>query len=167
MSEIISRAQAKASGLRHYFTGKPCRNGHVAQRLVSCNDCVECSQSRLGSWYGANKSRQIGNVTRWRVDNPGADSAYQSRRRAKQAAARPTWFGELDSFVEREAYSLCADRERATGIAWQVDHMIPLLSRKACGLHCAANLQVIPACLNAKKGNRMQLTEPDEWLSQI
>lgn len=41
-SEIISRVNAKALGLTYYFTGKPCKYGHIAPRLVSASHCVEC-----------------------------------------------------------------------------------------------------------------------------
>ncbi len=36
------RATAKKAGLKHYFTGKPCLRGHVAERLVSTRNCLEC-----------------------------------------------------------------------------------------------------------------------------
>lgn len=39
--EIISRAEAKARGLKRYFTGKSCVNGHVSERMLSGN-CIEC-----------------------------------------------------------------------------------------------------------------------------
>lgn len=77
------------------------------------------------------------------------------------------WYGEFDSFVFSESYLLAADREKVTGVAHHVDHMIPLFGKKASGLHCGLNLQVIPANLNQWKLNRMVLTEPDEWLSHL
>lgn len=40
--KIISRKDAKAKGLKHYFTGKPCPKGHVSERFVSKYNCVEC-----------------------------------------------------------------------------------------------------------------------------
>ena len=43
--EIISRKDAKAQGLKHYFTGKPCKNGHVAQRFTSKGICMECNRA--------------------------------------------------------------------------------------------------------------------------
>jgi hypothetical protein len=43
--------------------------------------------------------------------------------------------------------------------------MIPLRAREACGLHVAANLQVIPASINQAKRNRLVLTRPGEWIS--
>jgi hypothetical protein len=44
--QIISRAEARAQGLKQYFTGKPCTNGHVAPRRTNNKDCVECCRAR-------------------------------------------------------------------------------------------------------------------------
>lgn len=38
----ISRAEAKARGLKRYFTGIPCKHGHVEERNASDSACVEC-----------------------------------------------------------------------------------------------------------------------------
>lgn len=40
--EIISRSEAKEKGLKRYFTGKPCKKGHVSERYVSTAICCEC-----------------------------------------------------------------------------------------------------------------------------
>ena len=40
--DIISRSQALQSGSRRYFTGKPCKSGHIAERYTSKGNCVEC-----------------------------------------------------------------------------------------------------------------------------
>lgn len=39
---IISRKLAKEKGLKHYFTGKPCKHGHISERYTSNNICVDC-----------------------------------------------------------------------------------------------------------------------------
>ena len=39
---MITRKEAKEQGLKHYFIGQSCKRGHVAERLVNCNHCVEC-----------------------------------------------------------------------------------------------------------------------------
>jgi uncharacterized Zn finger protein (UPF0148 family) len=39
---IISRAEAKAHRLMHYFTGKPCKRGHIAKRQLN-GTCVMCA----------------------------------------------------------------------------------------------------------------------------
>ena len=40
--QIITRADAKAQGLGKYFTGKLCKNGHIAERRTNGGGCVEC-----------------------------------------------------------------------------------------------------------------------------
>lgn len=43
----ISRKVAKAAGLKHYFTGKPCkRGGHIDQRYVASFCCVTCAREK-------------------------------------------------------------------------------------------------------------------------
>lgn len=45
--EVISLEDAKASGLKFFFTGEPCRNGHVAERYIGYTaTCIECSRDR-------------------------------------------------------------------------------------------------------------------------
>lgn len=46
MTTKISRAEAKALGLKRYFTGEPCKNGHVAEKDTSGGGCVECRRER-------------------------------------------------------------------------------------------------------------------------
>lgn len=41
---IISRKEAIEKGLKVYFTGKPCKYGHVSERYVSGSGCLECGK---------------------------------------------------------------------------------------------------------------------------
>lgn len=43
---VISRDDAAAQKLTHFFTGKPCKYGHVAPRFVSTGGCAECNSER-------------------------------------------------------------------------------------------------------------------------
>lgn len=40
--EIIDRRAAFAAGKTRYYTGTPCKQGHIAERYVSTGGCVEC-----------------------------------------------------------------------------------------------------------------------------
>ena len=43
--EIVARAEALSRGLSRYFTGEPCRAGHVAERYTTSANCVECAKA--------------------------------------------------------------------------------------------------------------------------
>jgi hypothetical protein len=59
LPEIISYQEAKARGLKRYFTGKPCKRGHVVERRV-ITGCVECTRLRkLKSYSKDQTARQL------------------------------------------------------------------------------------------------------------
>ena len=51
---IIGRDAASALGLKRFFTGEPCKHGHVAERIVSSHGCMECDRARAIEWRAAN-----------------------------------------------------------------------------------------------------------------
>lgn len=56
---FLSRQQALARGLRHYYSGRPCSRGHYAARFVKCCKCVDCgrvqSLENMTKWYHSNQ----------------------------------------------------------------------------------------------------------------
>jgi len=44
--KIISKKEAKALGLKKYFTGEPCKHGHICERYTSSMLCIECRGPR-------------------------------------------------------------------------------------------------------------------------
>lgn len=44
--EIITREEAIKKGNIYYFTGKPCKHGHIAERTCLNGVCIECSKLR-------------------------------------------------------------------------------------------------------------------------
>ena len=48
--EIISKKEAKDRGLKKYYTGNPCKYGHVAERYIS-GGCYACSTIKNHSEY--------------------------------------------------------------------------------------------------------------------
>ena len=47
----IRRCEAKLIGLRHYFTGVPCKHGHLDLRYVAQGACVQCHAADFDVWY--------------------------------------------------------------------------------------------------------------------
>ncbi|WP_407305335.1 hypothetical protein [Acinetobacter sp.] len=41
---IIGKIDAQLKGLTHYFTGAPCKHGHLVNRLVTTGACIECAK---------------------------------------------------------------------------------------------------------------------------
>lgn len=49
--KIITRLEAKNNGYVRYYTGKPCRNGHIAERRTVNGVCYACDNDRVKSRY--------------------------------------------------------------------------------------------------------------------
>lgn len=71
---FIKRMVAKNLGIPHYSTGEPCRHGHVAPRLVSTHQCIECL-----------KLREAGHKAKLSVD---ARNRVNARRRKRSARVK-------------------------------------------------------------------------------
>lgn len=100
-----------------------------------------------------------------KMKNPHLSRLASAHRRAARNQRTPPWFGEFDALVFEEAATLAVMRKACTGFNWHIDHMIALRGKRASGMHCGANAQVIPEWLNLRKHNRLWLTEPGEWIS--
>ncbi|WP_440643742.1 hypothetical protein [Candidatus Pelagibacter sp. HIMB123] len=46
MEQKISFEEAKKKGLKYYFTGLPCDNGHISKRRIYRKSCVACDDQR-------------------------------------------------------------------------------------------------------------------------
>ena len=83
-------------------------------------------------------------------------AAHCAKRRARKHHATPEWLNEDDLWMIEEIYHLANLRTKVTGTDWAVDHIIPLQSKRVCGLHVPWNLQVITSSENSVKGNRIE-----------
>lgn len=152
------REAALAAGSLRYSTGVPCLNGHVAERYVSTRMCVDCLNERNAglrqdrlfaarAWRDANRER----MSDYRRENRAALTAAEVRRYATKMQATPSWF---EREVVEAVYAVAA-AWRSAGFECNVDHMVPLQSKKVSGLHCLSNLNVMPKVANVTKGNRV------------
>ena len=89
-------------------------------------------------------------IAAWQKLNPEKGRAKTARHRSAKHGACVKW--ATDFFID-EIYSLASLRTKVTGIKWSVDHIVPLQSKIVCGLHCEANMRVIPAVMNSAKRN--------------
>jgi hypothetical protein len=101
--------------------------------------------------YERHRAKRIAKSRRWNINNKESFAQREASRRATQKNATPKW-SDRERVVE--FYRRAAELTKQTGIKHDVDHIVPLQSPVVCGLHCEANLQVLPKATNVSKGNR-------------
>jgi 5-methylcytosine-specific restriction endonuclease McrA len=66
---IVTRAEAVAAGLPRYFTGKPCKQGHVEERNTDRSYCYECVRQRALAAYRADPASARAKAKAYHADN--------------------------------------------------------------------------------------------------
>jgi hypothetical protein len=90
-------------------------------------------------------------------ENPHIVNANTAKRRALKRNATPTWLTKRHFMDFKLIYKLAKLTEKATGIKYEVDHIVPLAGKDVCGLHVPWNLQHLPAKENIIKGNKVTI----------
>jgi hypothetical protein len=188
------RAAAKEAGLTTYFTGRPCKNGHIVLRCTASGGCVECSkemqkrtvQKRLAlnpDWYKQkyaanpekyklitekyrenNPEKVKETQNKWRMANKQKRSAATMRRHATKSQATPKWLNKAELDLINDYYAAARHHEKDMNIVLSVDHIVPLRGKTVCGLHVPWNLCLRTKSDNSKKHNK--LTEDAYWPKQ-
>lgn len=76
-------------------------------------------------------------------------------RRAKEKRAVPYW---SERELIRKLYKKAKELSKITGIEYEVDHIVPIISNDVCGLHVWNNLQILEKSLNRQKSNKLNYT---------
>jgi len=145
---------------------------HNACRPCSTQVSAEWKATHPGAyktWYRVNKEHKKQyfkqyraknpehhreNYRQWARANPGRINALVMRRHIAKFQATPKW---ADQTAIRAIYQEAAQLTRQTGIRHEVDHIVPLRSPIVCGLHIAANLQILTSAANKEKSNNFHL----------
>ncbi len=180
------RARALAEGKTRYYTGKPCKHGHIAERQTSNGTCVVCLQNRHSQWQKDNpdkvyrnqlaylsrypekrqtyikqylinnKEKRKAAVKKWQLLNPHKNAAKQRRREAAKLKRTPEWLTTEHHAAINNMYWLAADLQKVSGEKYHVDHIVPLQGKHISGLHVPWNLQILPADMNCSKSNSFE-----------
>jgi hypothetical protein len=143
-----------------YFTGKPCKNGHIAPRLKSNRCCRDCLYARRAEYenseayiaWKANNKKKVS--ASWQKRNKGSVNANTRKYQTSKMQRTPAWLTEFDHLKMKCLYQVAAMRSEESGEDWHVDHIVPLQGESVSGLHVPWNLQVIRGIDNIKKSNK-------------
>ena len=175
--KIVSKAEAKSIGLKRYFTGKPCKRGHIAERGVCNSGCISCKQQRIKEnpereseyyrrWYQSNIEMGREKSRRWAKSNP--EKARKKARRWYQANPEK---GKAKSHLQRARRNNAKGSHTAADIRWlldkqnykciyckkslkkeyHIDHIIALFNG---GDNTKNNLQILCPKCNLSKGTK-------------
>lgn len=108
---IISRQDAITVGLRHYFTGNPCKRGHLARRFTVDAACASCKKIGTRAYRASNRDAVR---ERDRLKYAADPLKFRARTKATRAAHPDTmraWHEENPGYF-KEWYAANAERER-------------------------------------------------------
>lgn len=105
-----TRAEAKATGAAHYFTGLPCKHGHVAPRKTK-GACVECLKEE---WRAAAEKR--------------ADYFIEYNRREEVRDAKHAWYQKNRERVVLAANTTPPHLKREYRAAWKERNQLQVLA---------------------------------------
>ena len=134
---------------RLYYLRNKCRIDERNKKYNAENKGLILAHGR--SWYDRNRAKKLAMRKAWARRNPDKVRAFSNQRRSALLLATPKW---SEQFFIDEACHLASLRTKATGINWEVDHIVPMNSKIVCGLNTHTNIQVITARMNRSKGNR-------------
>lgn len=115
MENITSRKQAIAAGAKHFYTGRPCKNGHLDLRFTSDGKCVSCNREKVRSYYAKHPELKREVNDRLRSKDPErfaelarernrryVNSMDECRRQRKNAKLREWRYCRTDSMIQRD-----------------------------------------------------------------
>lgn len=145
--KIISRKEAIEQGLPRYFTGKPCKNGHISERVTKKCDCVECNNLRNADYRSKPENAKIAKERskRWR-DAMGGPEYYkyirsiQEKNYGSSAAYWKDYNDRNKSYHSERTMKWCADHpEKKRNLGRQRKAVM----RNAEGTHTAQDVKSI------------------------
>ena len=175
---IITRAEARVQGLIRYFTGKPCKRGHLSERHTSTGNCLECfrvtqrdreqspeRKSYREEWNAKNRER-VRSYTRKEHMTPEAWERYKEQvrvsnmnrdKRVRTGTLSPDIYQRLHAAQCGQCVYCRISLDEVTP---HLDHIMPLALD---GSNTDDNVQLLCPTCNTSKGS----THPAEYEARI
>lgn len=146
----LSREEAAQRGLSRFWTGRTCKQGHIAERYVSNRQCVQCNAEKART-RERERSVQDPSYRMYRSVQRRSGQALRGRHSASQALN--CGHQKLKRHIGRKFTDGMTWEKYGQ---WQVDHIVPLSAAKSLeelvGLCGYQNLQPLWKRDNLIKG---------------
>ncbi len=101
----LTRAEAKAHGVRFYFTGMPCKHGHVCPRRFDNRGCVDCEVRKAREYHHKNRDRSIARCKKYKLENADKVKVYKKEYRSRNsesisAYGKSYYYDNIEKFQE-------------------------------------------------------------------
>ena len=126
---LITRTEAVSAGARLYFTGKPCKRGHLSTRRVNKSTCVSCEaednkqkrkaskeKSKIQRTYFSSKPCHQGHIGEHLTVDGSCVECYKLRHRTNQnkyRASDPEHVRKIVRKASAKAYKLDPGKYKA------------------------------------------------------
>jgi 5-methylcytosine-specific restriction endonuclease McrA len=149
--KLISRQDAKALGLKRYFTGRPCKHGHVAEYHVSSKTCSECNRAKAATFYASDPERkkeidrQSGK--KYRAANPAKTlergRLYREQNPDKRRQSCRAWDRANPAKKLAQRHARIAREHKAEGNHTADDIAILVVIQNNCCNECGADFATV------------------------
>jgi 5-methylcytosine-specific restriction endonuclease McrA len=159
-----TRKLARATGHSHYFTGMPCKRGHVEKRYAENGRCLKCQAEIMAErraemepeerkkagrdYYLKNSESRRKSTAKWKKKNRIKATAHENARRARKRAAGGNYTEEDVVRILRQQRGKCAYCRTSIKKTFRIDHIVSLARG---GSNEASNIQLLCPPCNQKK----------------
>jgi hypothetical protein len=181
MSERGARYDAMMRGEKFYFSSKPCKRGHLSERLTESGVCAECRRALERDKYKekyelkirprrakpeekAKSAKKMAEIrAKWSSDQIAAhreaakirSRAWRQNNPAHRNALKRKYIADKGNRTPKWAdLNQILEIYKNCPKGYHVDHIVPLRAKNVSGLHVHYNLQYLPAIDNMRKNNR-------------
>ena len=133
------------------------------QRItIEIKQCPTCKKTKKAKYFAKDKKRPDGLTSQckhcrnveYKRNNRGKVNAQHAKRKKLIKRATPSW---VDFLEIEKIYKKAAEMTLKTGISHHVDHIMPIVHERLCGLHVPWNLQILTASENCSKKNNLTI----------
>ena len=146
---IVKRPDAISDGMKRYFSGVPCKRGHIDQRDVKTCVCIECANISRNEYNERFPNARSEAAEKYRKSDKGkaaqrrASKKYRSTTSGKISSHKGSSASRvLDGIVKKsiakigynqDGFEEHIERQFKDGMtwdnygdAWEIDHIIPI-----------------------------------------